>query len=94
MFEKLGHLLVRRKKSVFVTYLVAILLAGAIGSGVFSRLDSGGYNDPNSDSAKAYKYLQDVFKVEDPSVVLVVESKTNANDPAVFCNCCATRKQN
>ena len=61
MFEKLGHGLVRRKKSVFVLYLVAILVAGAIGSGVFSRLDSGGYNDPNSDSAKAYKYLQDVF---------------------------------
>ena len=84
MFEKLGHGLVRRKKSVFVLYLVAILVAGAIGSGVFSRLDSGGYNDPNSDSAKAYKYLQDVFKVEDPSVVLVVESDKTANDPAVF----------
>ena len=84
MFEKLGHGLVRRKKSVFVIYLIAILMAGAIGSGVFSRLDSGGYNDPNSDSAKAYKYLQDVFKIEDPSVVLVVESKNGATDPAVF----------
>ena len=84
MFEKLGHGIVRRRKSVFVIYLVAILMAGAIGSGVFSRLDSGGYNDPNSDSAKAYKYLQDVFKIEDPSVVLVVESDKAANDPAVF----------
>jgi RND superfamily putative drug exporter len=92
MFEKLGHGLVRRKKSVFVIYLVAILLAGAIGSGVFSRLDSGGYNDPNSDSAKAYKYLQDVFKVEDPSIVLVVESEKAANDPAVFAS--ATKLEN
>ena len=84
MFEKLGHALVRRKKSVFAFYIVAILLAGAIGSGVFSKLESGGYSDPNSDSFKAYKYLQDVFKVEDPSVVLVIEAKGPANDPAVF----------
>ena len=84
MFEKLGHSLVRRKKSVFAIYLVGILLAGAIGSGVFSRLESGGYSDPNSDSYKAYEYLQDVFKVEDPSVVLVIESDKAANDPTVF----------
>ena len=84
MFEKLGHTLVRRKKSVFTIYLIGILLAGAIGSGVFSRLESGGYSDPNSDSYKAYEYLQDVFKVEDPSVVLVVEAPTAAADPSVF----------
>ncbi|CAB4814209.1 unannotated protein [freshwater metagenome] len=84
MFEKLGHTLVRRKKSVFTIYLIGILLAGAIGSGVFSRLESGGYSDPNSDSYKAYEYLQDVFKVEDPSVVLVVEAPTAASDPSVF----------
>ena len=84
MFEKLGHTLVRRKKSVFALYLVAILFAGAIGSGVFSRLESGGYSDPNSDSYKAYEYLQDVFKVEDPSVVLVIESGKAASDPTVF----------
>jgi RND superfamily putative drug exporter len=84
MFEKLGHTLVRRKKSVFAIYLVGILLAGAIGSGVFSRLESGGYSDPNSDSYKAYEYLQDVFKVEDPSVVLVIESDKAASDPTVF----------
>ena len=84
MFEKLGHTLVRRKKSVFTIYLIGILLAGAIGSGVFSRLESGGYSDPNSDSYKAYEYLQDVFKVEDPSVVLVVEAPTAASDQSVF----------
>ena len=84
MFEKLGHTLVRRKKPVFVLYLVAILMAGAIGSGVFSRLESGGYSDPNSDSFKAFEYLQDVFKVEDPSVVLVIESDKAASDPSVF----------
>jgi RND superfamily putative drug exporter len=84
MFEKVGHAIVRRKKSIFSLYLIAIILAGAIGTGVFGKLDSGGYSDPNSDSYKAYEYLTDVFKVEDPSVVLVVEAPTNASDPQVY----------
>ncbi len=84
MFEKIGHTIVRRKKSIFSLYLIGIILAGAIGTGVFGKLDSGGYSDPNSDSYKAYEYLTDVFKVEDPSVVLVVEAPTTASDPAVY----------
>lgn len=84
MFEKIGHTIVRRKKSIFSLYLIGIILAGAIGTGVFGKLDSGGYSDPNSDSYKAYEYLTDVFKVEDPSVVLVVEAPTPASDPAVY----------
>jgi len=84
MFEKIGHVIVRRKKSIFSIYLIGIILAGAIGTGVLGKLDSGGYSDPNSDSYKAYEYLTDVFKVEDPSVVLVVEAPTNAADPGVY----------
>lgn len=63
--------------------MVAIFSAGAIGSSVFGKLDSGGYNDPKSDSAKAFEYLTDVFKVKDPAVVLVVETSNGVNDPAV-----------
>jgi len=84
MFEKIGHVIVRRKKSIFSIYLIGIILAGAIGTGVLGKLDSGGYSDPNSDSYKAYEYLTDVFKVEDPSVVLVVEAPTSAADPGVY----------
>jgi RND superfamily putative drug exporter len=84
MFEKVGQAIVRRKKSIFSLYLIAIILAGAIGTGVIGKLDSGGYSDPNSDSYKAYEYLTDVFKVEDPSVVLAVEAPTNASDPQVY----------
>jgi putative drug exporter of the RND superfamily len=84
MFEKIGHTIVRRKKAIFSIYIIGIILAGAIGTGVFGKLDSGGYSDPNSDSYKAYEYLTDVFKVEDPSVVLVVEAPTNASDPQVY----------
>lgn len=82
MFEKLGSLIVARKRLIFTLFLVAIFSAGAIGSSVFGKLDSGGYNDPKSDSAKAFEYLTDVFKVKDPAVVLVVETTNGVNDPA------------
>jgi RND superfamily putative drug exporter len=83
MFLKLGSLIVNRKKLIFSLFIVAILSAGVIGSSVFGKLDSGGYSDPKSDSAKAFEYLTDVFKVKDPAVVLVVETQTELTDPAV-----------
>ena len=83
MFLKLGSLIVNRKKLIFSLFIVAILSAGVIGSSVFGKLDSDGYSDPKSDSAKAFEYLTDVFKVKDPAVVLVVETQTELTDPAV-----------
>jgi RND superfamily putative drug exporter len=83
MFIKLGSLIVNRKKLIFSVFIVAILSAGVIGSSVFGKLDSGGYNDPKSDSSKAFEYLTDVFKVKDPAVVLVVETKEGLSEPGV-----------
>ena len=81
MFEKLGSLIVTRKKFIFTLFIALILAAGAIGSSVFGKLDSGGYSDPKSDSAKVFEYLTDEFKVKDPSVVLVVETKNGIISP-------------
>ena len=74
MFEKLGEVIVKRKKLIFSLFIVSILSAGAIGSSAFGKLESGGYSDLNSDSAKAFEYVTDVFKVKEPAVVLVVEA--------------------
>jgi len=84
MFEKLGTLIVNRKKFIFSLFIALILAAGAIGSSVFGKLDSGGYSDPKSDSAKVFEYLTDVFKVKDPAVVLVVETKDGVISPTHF----------
>ena len=80
MFEKLGHFLVRRRKSVLAGFLLVVLVAGAASSMLFSRLDSGGFNDPHSQSAKADAYLTSTFHVKDPALSLVVESKVSADD--------------
>jgi RND superfamily putative drug exporter len=85
MFEKLGHLVVRRRKSMLAFFIIGILTAGTVGSLVFSRLDSGGYSDPNSDSYQVYNYLHDTLKIADPNVVVVVDSgDLLINDPAVI----------
>ena len=84
MFEKLGIFIVRRRKSVLATFIVAVIASGAIGSLVFSRLDSGGYSDPNSDSVAAAKYLTDTFKVNDPAIVLAIDAKKDLRDPTVI----------
>ena len=74
MFESLGHLLVRRRKAALALFIIGIILSGVFGSLIFSRLDAGGYSDPKSDSYKVYEYLRDDLKINDPSVVLVVDA--------------------
>jgi RND superfamily putative drug exporter len=84
MFERLGHMIAHKKKVVLSLFLLATILAGGIGSQVFARFDTGGYSDPNSDSAKVWDYLDETFKVKDPSVVLVVDAKDKSvDDPSV-----------
>ena len=83
MFEKLGELIVKRKKLIFSLFIVSILSAGVIGSSAFGKLESGGYSDLNSDSAKAFEYVTDVFKVKEPAVVLVVEASEVITSPSV-----------
>ena len=84
MFERLGHLLVRHSKGAVALFVIGILVAGAVGSLIFSRLDSGGYSNPNSDSFKVYEYLRDELKVEEPSVVVVIDAgSTDVTDPVV-----------
>jgi RND superfamily putative drug exporter len=83
MFEKLGHFLVRRRKSVLAGFIVATIAAGVVGSLVFARLEGGGYSDPGSDSYKAATYLTDTFKVKDPAIIFIIDAGKSVADPAV-----------
>ena len=84
MFERLGHLIAHKKKAVLSLFLLVTVLAGGIGTQVFARFDSGGYSDPKSDSAKVWEYLDETFKVKDPSIVFVVDAKNKSvDDPEV-----------
>ena len=89
----LGAFIVAHKKSVLVLFILLTLAAGGIGSLAFGKLDSGGYSDPNSESAKATTYIIEKFKVQEPIVTLVVDSKTNVDDAQVIANASALERE-
>ncbi len=92
MFEKLGHLLVRRRRAVLGLFIVILIGAGASSSLLFPRLNSGGYNDPNSQSAKADAYLTSTFHVKDPALALIVQSTSSVSDPSTIADASALEK--
>ncbi|CAB4577670.1 MAG: MMPL family transporter [Actinobacteria bacterium] len=84
MFESLGRVIVRHRKSAVALFIISVLVSGVIGSLVFSRLDSGGYSNPASESYKVYEYLKNDLKIEDPAIVVVVDAEVvDVTDPAV-----------
>lgn len=94
MFENLGRVLVNYRKAAVALFVIGILVAGAVGSLIFSRLDSGGYSDPNSDSYKVYEYLRDDLKVEDPAVVVVIDAgDRDVTEPTVAQQAIALEKK-
>ena len=93
MFENLGKLIVRHSKVVLLAFVVATLVAGAVGSLVFGKLDSGGYSDKNSESAQATEYIIKKFKVQEPIVTLVVDSTTSVDDAQVALKAAALEKE-
>jgi RND superfamily putative drug exporter len=83
VFERLGHFIVKRSKAVLIVFTLTILAAGGIGSLAFGKLDSGGYSDLSSESAKAATYLTEKFGVVEPVAVLVIDTGAKpVEDPA------------
>ncbi len=80
MFESLGHVLVKYRKAATALFVIGILVAGAVGSLIFTWLDSGGYSNPNSDSYKVYEYLTNELKIEDPAVAVVIDAGNRSVD--------------
>jgi RND superfamily putative drug exporter len=94
MFMRLGAFIVGHRKNVLITYIIAILIAGGIGSLSFSKLDSGGYSDLNSESAKAANYITDTFKVQDPVAILVIDAGTRSvDDPTVVAEAASLERE-
>jgi len=85
VFENLGRVIVRHRKSAVALFIISVLVSGVIGSLVFSRLDSGGYSNPASESYEVYEYLKNDLKIEDPAIVVVVDAEVvDVTDPTVM----------
>ena len=72
MFTRLGHLVVRRRRTVLVTTLLGLVVAIVLGSGVFAELTNGGFDDPDSESTRAIAALDDEFDTGSADLVAIV----------------------
>ena len=82
MFSRIGHFAAKRSKLALALSLLFIVVTGAIGSSVIPAMSSAGYDDPNADSSRAYRYIDEHFDQRDPWSVLILKCKTSVDDPA------------
>jgi putative drug exporter of the RND superfamily len=82
MLARLGRFTVRHRKAVLVGTVVFFVVAGALGGDVASRLSSGGFEDPASESSRASDTIEREFGNQTPDLVLLVTAKNGTVDDA------------
>ena len=75
VLDRLARFVVRNRRLVLLLSLGAFLFAGAIGGGVASKLQSGGFEDPKAPSARAARLLHDRFGGGEPNLLFLVTAK-------------------
>jgi len=94
MLDRLGRFTVRRHRRVLLTALVAFAIAGAVGGGVAEHLSSGGFEDPNAESIRAKRVVENQFRGGDPNLVLLVTARNGSvDDPAVAAGAAALTQE-
>jgi len=80
---KLGHLAYRRRKLLAIGAVVVAVVAAVGGSTVYDNVKPFGFQDPNSDSARAYDVLRDATGLRPiPEVELLVAPSNGRPAPA------------
>jgi RND superfamily putative drug exporter len=74
VFTRLGHLTVRRRRLVLALSGIFVVLAAVLGGSVFSRLDAGGFADPDAESTRATDLVVEEFRSGQPNLVLLVDA--------------------
>jgi putative drug exporter of the RND superfamily len=80
MLARLGRFTVRHRKAVLVGTALFFVLAGALGGGVASRLTSGGFDDPSSESSRARRAIEREFGRQTPDLLLLVSARHGTVD--------------
>src|SRR4051794_37037096 len=84
MFEALGRVMYRRRRWVVALFLAFVVFAGVWGTGVFASLTGGGFEDPNSESAKAAVVANETLGRNSPDVVVLYRSDDRTVDDPAF----------
>ena len=82
MLARLGRFTVAHRKAVLAGTALFFVLAVTLGGGVASRLVSGGFNDPDSESSRAADAIKHDFGRQQPDLVLLVTAKHGTVDDA------------
>jgi hypothetical protein len=84
MFSWWGHTVVRLRWLLVAVTLAFVAVGAAWGGSVFDRLSSGGFDDPDSESAQAIERIATELGRQDADVVVLYSSETTTvDDPAV-----------
>ncbi|MDP5094821.1 MAG: hypothetical protein NWQ12_03050, partial [Candidatus Nanopelagicales bacterium] len=71
-FYRFGGWVARHRWPVLIGYLIVFVIVGVFGVRVFGAMQTGGFDDPASDSARAATVLAEEFGTRDPVVVLAI----------------------
>ncbi|MFD9659320.1 MMPL family transporter [Streptomyces mirabilis] len=82
MFERIAELAIRRARLVLIVAVVATALMGALGSGAFTKLLGGGFDDPASQSTRARNFIDKKFGGETNLVLLVRAGDGRVDTPS------------
>lgn len=74
--KRWAEIVVRRKRSSLYGFVAAVLLSSIFGFQSFGLLKAGGYDNPNSDSARVFELLDSKFDTQTPEVVLIADMPT------------------
>ena len=84
MLPRWSEVLVRRAGLVLVLGVLATILAGVFGAGVFDKLGQGGFDDPSSEASKELAQEQAEFGNKSVDVVAIYRSKDLVVTDAAF----------
>jgi uncharacterized membrane protein YdfJ with MMPL/SSD domain len=83
MFEALGRVIYRRRRLVVAVSLAFVVFAGVWGTGVFSQMTGGGFEDPDSESSRAAEVAVEELGRDSADVVVLYRSDDlTVDDPA------------
>lgn len=86
VFYKLGILVVKRRWTFFISYIIATVVFGIFGVQIFAGIQSEGFSDPQSDSSRAEVILAEEFGIKESFAVLAIETPTNVDTDAPLVN--------
>ena len=78
--KKLAAFVTSKSKSVLFGYIALIAISSIWGFQAFTGLKGGGYDDPNSNSARVSELLAEEFDSRSPDVVGIIDFASPADD--------------